>query len=130
MTEKQRKIAAPHITPETTEYWEAAKGGRLLIKKCNACEKNYFYPRRFCPYCMSDNTAWLETKGRGVIYSYSIMRWVEVPYVVAYVKLDEGPIMMTNIVECPFEQVHIGQPVQVAFRPSDGGQPVPMFAPA
>ena len=130
MSQQQRKITPPHIVPETREYWEAAKDGRLLIKTCNACSKRYFYPRRFCPYCMSDDTAWLETKGTGVIYSYSIMRRVEIPYVLAYVKLDEGPIMMTNIVECPFDDVKIGQPVRVAFRPSDGGPPVPMFTPA
>jgi len=129
MSQDERKIPKPNVTPDTKEYWDAAEQGKLLIKRCNACSKNYFYPRKFCPFCMSDDTQWLECAGTGVVYSYSIMRRVEVPYVLAYVKLDEGPIMMTNIVDCPFPDVRIGQEVRVSHRPSDGGPPVPMFVP-
>jgi hypothetical protein len=65
-----------------------------------------------------------------VIYTYSVMRrGAPVPYAIAYVTLAEGPTMMTNIVDCDLEAVKIGQKVKVVFKPSEGGPPVPCFAP-
>ena len=58
------------------------------------------------------------------------MRRVPVPYALAYVTLDEGVTMMTNIVDCDLDAIRIGQRVRVAFKPSEGGPPVPMFTPA
>jgi uncharacterized OB-fold protein len=55
------------------------------------------------------------------------MRRAEVPYAIAYVTLDEGPTMMTNLVDCDFDRLKIGQRVKVVFTPTDGGPPVPTF---
>ena len=126
----ERKIEAPEQNPETKPYWDAAAKGRLLIKKCNACGEPHFYPRSLCPFCFSGDTAWVAASGKGTIYSYSVMRRVPVPYVVAYVTLAEGPTMISNIVDCDLNAVKIGQAVKVTFKPSDGGPPVPMFTPA
>ena len=70
------------------------------------------------------------SSGRGIIYSYSVMRRVPVPYAIAYVTLEEGVTMMTNIVGCDLDAIRIGQAVRVVFRPTDGGPPVPTFTPA
>jgi uncharacterized OB-fold protein len=126
----ERKIEAPEQSPETKPYWDAAAKGQLLIKKCNACGEPHFYPRSLCPFCFSGDTAWVAASGTGTIYSYSVMRRVPVPYVVAYVTLAEGPTMISNIVDCDLNAVKIGQAVKVTFKPSDGGPPVPMFTPA
>jgi uncharacterized OB-fold protein len=126
----ERKIEAPEQSPETKPYWDAAAKGQLLIKKCNACGESHFYPRSLCPFCFSGDTAWVAASGKGTIYSYSVMRRVPVPYVVAYVTLAEGPTMISNIVDCDLNAVKIGQAVKVTFKPSDGGPPVPMFTPA
>jgi uncharacterized protein len=126
----ERKIEAPEQSPETKPYWDAAAKGQLLIKKCNACGEPHFYPRSLCPFCFSGDTAWVAASGKGTIYSYSVMRRVPVPYVVAYVTLAEGPTMISNIVDCDLNAVKIGQAVKVTFKPSDGGPPVPMFTPA
>jgi uncharacterized OB-fold protein len=125
-----RAIPAPPVTPETRPYWEAAAAGRLLVKFCTACGQPHHYPRSICPLCGSDRTEWREASGRGTIYSYSIMRRVPVPYAIAYVTLEEGVTMMTNIVGCDLEAIRIGQPVRVVFTPTDGGPPVPTFTPA
>jgi uncharacterized protein len=130
MAGKQRRIAPPAVNPETKPFWDAAANGTLLLKKCNACGEVHYYPRTLCPFCSSDKTEWLAASGRGTIYSYSVMRRAEVPYVIAYVTLEEGVTMMTNIVDCDPDAVRIGQRVKLAFRPSDGGPPVPMFTPA
>jgi uncharacterized OB-fold protein len=126
----ERKIPAPPITPETEPFWAAAAEGRLLIKKCLSCGQMHHYPRTICPFCGSDTTEWLQASGRGTIYSYTIMRRAPVPYAIAYVTLQEGVTMMTNIVDCDLEAIRIGQEVKVVFRPTEGGPPVPMFAPA
>jgi uncharacterized protein len=72
----------------------------------------------------------MEASGQGTIYSYSVFRRAPIPYAIAYVTLAEGPTMMTNIVDCDLDTIRIGQAVRLAFKPTDGGPPVPMFAPA
>jgi uncharacterized protein len=127
---QDRKIAAPPVNLETQHFWDAAKDGKLLIKKCAACGEVHFYPRPFCPFCFSDKVDWQEASGHGTIYTYSVMRRTPVPYAIAYVELAEGPRLMTNIVDCDLDQIKIGQAVRLVFKPSDGGPPVPMFTPA
>lgn len=130
MTIQTRKIPAPQTNPENKPYWDAAKEGRLLVKRCRACGEAHHYPRALCPFCFSDDTEWQEASGGGVIYSYSVMRRAPEPYSIAYVTLDEGPTMMTNLVNCDFDALKIGQAVKVVFAPTDGGPPMPMFTPA
>jgi uncharacterized OB-fold protein len=129
MATPERKIPAPEANPETKPFWDAAAEGRLLIKKCVTCGQVHFYPRAICPFCGSDKTEWVTASGRGTVYSYSVMRRVPIPYALAYVTLEEGVSMMTNIVDCDLDAIRIGQRVTVAFKPSEGGPPVPMFRP-
>ncbi|MFJ5771105.1 Zn-ribbon domain-containing OB-fold protein [Psychrobacillus sp. NPDC093180] len=116
-TYQSRTMAIPEIHPEHKEYWDAAAEGKLLIKHCDSCGDYHYYPRVLCPNCMSDNTTWIEAKGTGSIYTYSVMRR-GVPYAIAFVELDEGPKMMTNIVDCDLDKVHIDQKVTVVFKQS------------
>jgi len=130
MATAERKIDAPESAPETKAFWDAASAGRLVIKRCAACGESHYYPRSICPFCGSDRTEWRDVSGRGTIYTYSVMRRAPVPYAIAYVTLDEGVTMMTNIVDCDLNAIRIGQKVRVVFKPSEGGPPVPMFTPA
>ena len=130
MANAQRTIPAPESSPETKAFWEGAAQGKLLIKKCRACGQSHYYPRALCPFCFSDATEWLTAAGTGTLYSYSVMRRAEVPYAIAYVTLDEGPTMMTNLVDCDVDALRIGQRVKLKFTPTDGGPPVPTFTPA
>ena len=123
------KIPAPIPSPETAPFWEAAAKGKLLVKHCTTCGRAHHYPRPHCPFCGSDRTEWKESAGRGVIYSYSVMRRATPPYTIAYVTLEEGPTMMTNLVDCDVDALRIGQSVRVVWTPTDGGPPVPMFTP-
>jgi len=130
MSTKERTIPAPPLNPEIKAFFDAASEGRLLIKRCAACGQLHHYPRALCPFCSSDRTEWIAASGRGRIYSYSVMRRVPVPYAIAYVTLEEGVTMMTNIVDCDLDALRIGQAVRVVFKPTEGGPPVPMFTPA
>ena len=115
---------------ETQPYWDAAARGTLLVKRCIDCQRLHHYPRALCPFCLSDRTEWQPTSGQGTLYTYSVMRRVQVPYAIAYVRLDEGVTLMTNIIDCDFDQLRIGQPVRVVFVATEGGLSIPMFTPA
>ena len=128
MMTTQRKILAPVANVETQAYWDAADAGRLLVKTCRSCGEPHFYPRALCPFCFGE-TDWQETNGEGEIYSFSVMRRAETPYAIAFVKLDAGPTMMSNLVDCDFDGLAIGQRVRVVFQPSNNGHKVPMFTP-
>ena len=130
MANPQRKIPAPTPTPETEAFWSAAKEGKFMLRRCTACGKAHWYPRAICPHCMSDKTEWVEASGRGKIYTFSVMRRAPEPYAIGYVTLEEGPSMLTNFVDCDFDKLKIGQSVKLKFMPTEGGPPVPMFAPA
>ena len=124
-----RKIPAPVVNVESAPFWQAAEKGELMYKHCRACNQPHFYPRTICPFCNSDDTEWRASSGKATIYSWSVMRRVPNPYAIAYVTLEEGPTIMTNIVECDFDALKIGQKVEVVFTPTEGGAPVPMFRP-
>lgn len=124
-----RKITAPAVNAETKAFCDAARQHRFLIPVCTACGKAHWYPRAICPFCAGEEIAWREASGRGSIYTYSVMRRVKEPYVIAHVTLAEGPTMLTNIVDCDFDALGIGQPVSVVFQETEDGQPVPMFRP-
>ena len=128
---KERSIPAPLTNPETEPFWAAAREGKFLIRACTDCGKAHWYPRAICPHCFSDKTEWKEGSGRGTIYSVSVMKRAPEVYAVAYVTLEEGPTMMTNIIDCDFDTVAIGQKVTVTWRPTkDDGPPYPQFKPA
>jgi uncharacterized OB-fold protein len=116
----------PPINPEAAPFFEAAAQGRFIVRRCLSCEQVHWYPRVYCPFCTGE-TEWIEGSGKGVIYSFSVMRRVDPPYAIAYVVLDEGPSMMTNLVDCDFSTLAIGQRVRLVFKPSDGGHPLPCF---
>jgi uncharacterized OB-fold protein len=126
----------PVPTRETKPYWDACKKHELHIQQCAACGHYQFYPRLYCTKCMSDNVNWVKASGRATVLSYTIVYRpvtqafaADVPYVVALVTLEEGPQMMTNIVGCEPEKVHIGMPVQVTFEDWTEEVSVPKFKP-
>jgi hypothetical protein len=116
-------VPEPDVNPETRPFWEGAARGVLLLKRCVSCGSVIWYPRQFCPECSSMDTEWFEASGFGTIYSYTINRRGDgdykdaSPYVLAYVELDEGPRLLTNIVEVDPSGVAIGDPVEVVFDP-------------
>jgi uncharacterized protein len=125
---EERKIPAPLINPESARFYEAAKKGILLVGKCRQCDAYHFYPRALCPHCFSERTEWVPAKGSGLIYTFSTLhRGVPEPYTIAYVTLDEGASMMTNLVDCDPAKLKIGARVRLVFKPAEDATPVPMF---
>lgn len=126
----------PEVTPETRRYWRAASEGRLLLRECRRCGLTYHYPRPFCPDCFSEDVEWREADGTGVVYTYTVSRqlsgWPEsdLPLVVAYVELDEGPRLVTDLVDCAPDDVDVGDRVEVRFRETESADvSIPVFVP-
>lgn len=115
------------ITPDNQEWAAAAKEHRLLIGHCNACGRNHYYPRPHCPFCGSLDTRSLEVSGKGTLYTYTINRVSPGLLVNAYVTLEEGPTIMTKIVDTDPGRLVIGAAVELAFEDSRMGFPVPVF---
>ena len=136
MTDSGLPAPAPHVNPETKPYWDATAEGRLLLRQCRACEAVIWSPRSLCPECGSLDTEWIEASGRGTIFTFSVNRRGAgayrgaSPYVLAYVELEEGPRMMTNIVDCDVDTLTIGDPVRVVFHDTGEGNALPRFRPA
>ncbi len=126
----ERKIPSPPENVEHTAFWASANEGKLMIPRCKDTGKFFWYPRNISPFTLSTNVEWVEASGKGEIYTYSVMRRADPNYVIAYVTLEEGVSVMTNIVECDPNSVSIGQKVELTFRDTEGGQKVPVFKPA
>lgn len=139
MTSSERLPApAPLVQPEIKAFWEATARGELLLPKCRDCSGLVWFPRPFCSMCGSLNVEWITASGRGTVYSFTVNRrgGADLPafrgagvYVLAYVELEEGPRMMTNIVDCDPDTVRIGQAVEVVFHDTGEGNALPRFRP-
>ncbi|WP_203555582.1 Zn-ribbon domain-containing OB-fold protein [Bacillus sp. B15-48] len=124
------------IDSDTRPHWEATKNKELLIQFCPSCKTHQFYPRVICKNCFSD-VEWVPASGKATVYSYSVVHKVfnlefkeKLPYILALVELEEGPRMMTNIIECELDQVKIGMPVQADFSQIFGEYNLVRFKPA
>jgi uncharacterized OB-fold protein len=126
----------PVPTKETARYWEGCRNHELLIQQCAECRLYQFYPRIICTGCMSAQVEWVQASGRGKVISFTIMHRaishayaIEAPYVIALIKLDEGPTMMSNIVQLDPENVVVGMTVEVVFEDWSENISIPKFRP-
>ncbi len=126
----------PRPTPETEAFWQGCRDHKLLLQRCTQCKEFQFYPRIICAKCASDNLQWVEASGQGEVLTFTVVRRpvseayaADVPYVVALIQLDEGPTMMSNVVECDPEIMQIGSPVQVIFEDWSEEISIPQFRP-
>ena len=106
----------------TKPFWEAAKRHVLAMPRCKSCNHIFFYPREQCPRCFSTDLEWTEVSGRGSLYTYTVVQRPanpafndDVPYIFAIVQLDEGPRLVSNIVDCTIEDVKVDMPLVAVF---------------
>jgi uncharacterized OB-fold protein len=135
MTTPNRARPLPVPTPETQHYWDGTALGELRLQRCGACDTTYFPPQPFCPTCSSDDVAVVRASGRGSLHSYVITHLAapgfDAPYVIAVVQLDEGPRLLTNIVdvEPDPEALPLDLPVEVVYE-TEGEVTLPVFRPS
>ena len=129
------KRALPKPTPETAHFWEGPKSKELLLHSCSSCYHTYFPPRPFCPACGSKDVKIQIASGKATLDSYVINHRnhpaFEGPYSIAIVKLEEGPQMMTNIVDCPQtpEALQLDMPLTVKYEELSEEITLPLFSP-
>ena len=124
----------PEASAVLAPYFEAARAGRLVVQRCAGCGALRFPPRELCSACLATDATWQEVSGRGEIFSYNVMHQVyhpgfaaDVPYAVIVVKLEEGPKITSNLVDCPVREIAIGMPVEVVFEELSREVTLPKF---
>ena len=140
MSEDRPRKPLPQINAVTRPFWEAAAQRRLSMPRCRSCAAFVWPPRPTCGECGDADLQWTPLSGRGSVYSFTIIRQVvggaasrafepDIPYVVAWIDLDEGPRMVSNLVGCPIEEVTIGMAVEVVFEQASADVWLPKFKP-
>ena len=128
--------ARPRPTPETQHFWEGTRAGEVRLQRCRPASHIYFPPRPFCPVCNANDVEVVRASGRATLYSYVITHrpapGFTAPYAIAVVQLEEGPRMMSNIVECPQtpEALELDMPLEVTFERLDDEITLAQFRPA
>ncbi len=134
MTEYKKPLPSP--MPWSKPFWDGCSQGKLLVQKCKACSRPVFYPKLFCPFCLSQELEWIEAKGTGKVYTFTVVYAYQptefsedVPYIVAVIDLDEGVRLMSNIVDCKPEEVRCDMEVEVVFEKATEEVTFPKFRP-
>lgn len=135
MTGNALPTPVPYVSPETEPFWTGAKAGKLVLPHCNACSYVIWYPKVYCGACGSLDVAWREASGLGTIYSYTQVHRGEGPYretesfVLGLVDLDEGPRILTNIIDTDPARIEIGQRVRAVFHDAGEAAALVRFTP-
>ena len=117
--------------PELVQFWEATARGEFLLPRCRDCGQCHWHPRAICPFCASADIGCITATGKGEVYSFSIIhRRDQAAYVLAYILVEEGIQLMSNIIKCDPKTIRIGMPVSVSFMKTQEGRCAPVFRPA
>ena len=126
----------PTPTTLTKPFWDGARAGVLMLQRCADCGKVHFYPRHLCPYCHSSALEWFQASGEGHIHTYAVQHRgfggyaQEVPYVTAFIDLNEGDRMLTvlrGVDASKPESIKIGAKVRVEFEDASDDIHIPFF---
>jgi uncharacterized OB-fold protein len=129
-----RRPLPADVAPDDLDrpFWEGVEQHRFLVHRCRTCSRSY-WPASSCVDHGGANMEWTEASGRGQVHTFVVYRqavdpaWADrVPYVVAVIRLDEGPFFHSDLPGTPVDDVAIGQPVHVEYEDVDGGT-IPHF---
>jgi uncharacterized OB-fold protein len=118
----------------TAPFWEGCKQGELRLQRCANCGAYRLPPRPICAQCLSHESEWVASGGRGRVWSWTIIHppvlpafQDDVPYSVVVVELDEGVRLVSNLVDVPAAEIRADLPVQVVFEPVTEDVTLPKF---
>jgi uncharacterized OB-fold protein len=127
----------PVPTPTSQPFWDALRAERIVVQRCGACGGWVHYPRNRCSHCLSDDLAFHEVTGAGVVHTYTVSRQPtappfadEVPQIIAVVELTEGVRVTTTLVEVEPEAVRVGMAVTPVFDHGDDATTLLRYRPA
>jgi uncharacterized protein len=126
----------PWPNPDDKPFWDACRRHELKFQKCLQCGLVRWPAALICPECHSDETKWIKVSGRGKVYTYAVYHQIfhpgfeaEIPYVTASVELEEGPRLLSNIINCPPDQIRCEMDVSVVFEDVTPEISLPKFEP-
>jgi uncharacterized OB-fold protein len=121
-TEYRKPLPNPLHWGASKPFWEAAKRHELVMPRCKFCDRLFFYPREVCPRCLRSDIDWVPVTGMGRLHSFTVIHQPanaafqpDAPYIYAMVQLDEGPRMISNLVDCPPDQAAVDMRVTAVF---------------
>ena len=130
------KKPLPCVDDDTREFWKGCKAHELRFQKCKECGHVRWPASLICPSCHSKDTTWLAASGKGKVFTFAVYHVAfhpgfkdALPYIVADVELEEGPRLVTNIIDCPVEKVKCDLPVVVAWHDINDEFTLPKFRP-
>jgi uncharacterized OB-fold protein len=130
----QKPLPVPN--PDTKPFWDGCKKHQLRFQKCKACGHIRWPAAIICPDCHAKETEWIAAAGKGIVYSFTVYHQAfhpafedDIPYVTAIIELDEGPHLLSNIVDCTPDDVYCDMPVEVTWEDVDEEFSLPKFKP-
>ncbi len=112
----------PALDGDNAPHWAGARARELRVQRCDDCSLLRFPAARYCSSCLSEKSQWVTMSGRGEVWSHCTFHRVyfkgfeqDMPYMVVLVKLDEGPMLYSNVVRVRPEDVQIGMRVKALF---------------
>jgi len=127
----------PTINDVNRPFWDGCGRGQLLLQRCGHCARLRYPAAVVCPNCLAPEAQWQPMSGRGQVFSFVVFHrayhpaWEgKVPYTVALIELDEGPVMLSNVIGVDPAKLAVGLPVAVAFEAVDESLAIPVFTPA
>lgn len=127
----------PVLTDDNLPYWTSAREHALKLPFCVSCDAAFYPPQSRCPRCLKEAVEWRLVSGRATVYSWVIVHQVydqsfagRIPYVVAAVELEEGPRLITNIVNCDPALVRADMPVRIVYSDVTDDVTLVQFEPA
>lgn len=119
----------------TTPWWDSTREHRLLLQQCESCGHEQHPPRALCTRCgRLDALGWRTASGSGTVDTFTVVHRAPAPvfpppYVVARIRLAEGPVLLSNVVDVDPAEVGIGDEVRLSWRDLDDGRALPVFVP-
>lgn len=126
----------PTPDPDSKPYWDGLREGRLLLQHCNTCGHVQFYQQAICRACMGTDIVRRAASGRGTVHSYSVVHRApgpafkqDTPYAVLLVELEEGPRMISSLIDADPMSVSFDMRVELVCQTTQGGVVLPRFRP-
>jgi acetyl-CoA acetyltransferase/uncharacterized OB-fold protein len=136
MSENDQHLPLPIVDNDSATFWEGCRERKLLLQRCSSCATFRYPPQPVCSSCRSMLFEWVESRGSGSVYSWTIAHHPvhpavvgRVPYNIVLVELDEGPRLVTNLVDVPGNRIHAGMCVKVDYLEVADGFVLPVFRP-
>ena len=127
----------PVKEPLTDPYWALARLHQLSIQRCDECGHKHFPPTDVCPSCLADAQSFEVASGRGTLVSWVTFHrayWdgfkPDLPYNCCLVRLEEGPLIVSNFRDQVPPDARMGLEVRAVFDDVTDAVSLVRFVPA